>query len=219
MGLKNLSVIFDSLRNDDISKSHTYFSKHKSSLLGLFAFSRFTAFSGDYSKVEDDFSKLPTWAKNSPDGKNIYSKIQGAKTAKIGTVAKGFIQQSSTDESISLESYKGKYVLLDFWASWCGPCRKEHPNLIKAFQKYGPKNFTILSISLDDNKNLWLDAIKYDQLKWLNISDLKGQQNEIALKYGVQTIPANFLISPEGVIIDKNLSGESLINKLNILLK
>ncbi len=109
--------------------------------------------------------------------------------------------------------------MLDFWASWCGPCRKEHPNLIKAYEQYSSKNFVIISVSLDDNKNSWLDAIKQDKISWTQISDLKGQQNKIAINYGVQTIPVNFLISPDGIIIGKDLSGQLLFDKLNVLLK
>jgi len=217
-GLNKLSVIFDSLQKDDIKKSYNYFKANKSSVLSLFAFSRFSAFFADYSKVEKDFKLLPLWAKNSPDGKNIVSKIEGAKSAQVGTEAKSFTQQSSNGQTINLESFKGKYLLLDFWASWCGPCRKEHPNLILAYEQFKTKNFEIISISLDDNKTDWLGAIEKDKINWTNISDLKGQQNEIALKYGVQAIPANFLIDPKGIIIDKNLKGKELLTKLKTLI-
>ena len=219
VGLKKLSIIFDSLMKDDIKKSYNYFKSNKSSLLSLFAFSRSAAFASDYSKVEKDFMLLPLWARNTPDGKSIALKIQGAKSAQINTPAKDFTLMSSTGQKISLKDFKGKYVLLDFWASWCGPCRKEHPNLIKAYEQFNQKNFEIISISLDNDKSSWLEAIKKDKINWTNISDLKGQQNEIALKYGVQAIPANFLINPDGIIIKKDLNGQLLIDKLNTLLK
>lgn len=217
-GLNKLGIIFDSLKKDDIKKSLAYFKSNKTSLLSLFSFNRFTTFFADYSKVEKDFVLLPTWAKTSPDGKNIIAKIEGAKSAQLNTVANKFIQQSSTGEMISLDSFAGKYVLLDFWASWCAPCRKEHPNLIKTYEQFKNKNFQIISVSLDAEKESWLNAIAKDKITWTQISDLKGQNNDIAVQYGVQSVPANFLINPKGIIIDKNLTGEELYKKLNTLL-
>jgi peroxiredoxin len=217
VGLNKLGVVFDSLKNDDVKKSLDYFKANKNSLLSLYSFNRFTTFFADYSKIEKDFSLLPDWAKNSPDGKNILAIIEGAKSAQINTKAKGFTQQSSTGEKISLDAYQGKYILLDFWASWCAPCRKEHPNLIKTYERFKNKNFEIIAVSLDAEKDNWQNAIDKDKLTWIQISDLKGQQNEIAVEYGVQSVPANFLINPEGLIIAKNIKGEELNRMLNEL--
>lgn len=216
--LNKLAIIFDSLKQDDVKKAYRFFKANKTSLLSLFSFYRFTTFFADYSKVEQDFKLLPSWAKNSPDGKNILSKIQGAKGAQISTAAKNFIQQSSTGQNISLSQFNDKYILLDFWASWCAPCRKQHPDLKKVYEAFKDKNFEIVEVSLDSDKNDWLTAIKKDDIKWLNISDLKGQQNDIAVQYGVQSIPANFLISPNGIIIGKNLSVEELSKQLSSIL-
>jgi len=217
-GLNKLGVIFDSLKNDDIKKSLDYFKANKTSLLSLYSFNRFTTFFADYSKVEKDFALLPTWAKNTPDGKSIKAKIEGAKSAQVNTKAKKFVQQSSKGQKISLDAFEGKYVLLDFWASWCAPCRKEHPNLIKTYEQFKAKNFEIISVSLDSENDNWINAIAKDKITWTQISDLKGQQNDIAVQYGVQSVPANFLINPKGTIIDKNLSGEELYKKLKTLL-
>lgn len=217
LGLSKLAVIFDSLKNDDILKSYRFFTENKSSLLSLFSFNRFTSFFADYAKIETDFNTLPEWAKNSPDGKNIAAKIAGAKSANIGVKALNFSQQSITGVPATLDSFRGKYVLLDFWASWCAPCRKEHPRFIEIYEQYKDKGFEIVSISLDDDAETWMRAVTKDQLTWLQLSDLRGQQNEVALLYGVQAIPANFMISPEGIILDKNLKSEDLDTKLKRL--
>jgi peroxiredoxin len=214
LGLKQLGVIFDSLRIDDISKSKNFFSAYPASLLSLFAFSRFSSFSDNFASVAADFTQLPAWAQNSPDGKNIARKIEGALNAQIGTKAKNFSLPSVTDQPTDLSRFSGKYILLDFWASWCGPCRKEHPQFAAVYKLTKSKGFEIVSISLDTNKEAWFAAIKKDKMDWTNLSDLKGQQNAAALLYGVQTIPSNFLISPDGTIIGKDLRGNSLAEEL-----
>ena len=120
---------------------------------------------------------------------------------------------------MSLSDFRGKYVLLDFWASWCPPCRKENPNVVNAFQQYKDKNFTIVGISLDKDKAKWLKAIADDHLTWAHVSDLKYWDSEIPALYGVRGIPANVLLDPNGVIIAKNITGEDLQNTLKEVIK
>jgi thiol-disulfide isomerase/thioredoxin len=218
-GLTKLSVIFDSLRLNDITIAKNYLEKKKNSLLSLFAFMRYASFSADYAAAEPYFLQLPNWAKESADGKNIASKISAAKSVKINTAAPLFESVNPAGENVNLKNYRGQYILIDFWASWCGPCRKEHPALKELYSEYRTKNFNIISISLDDRKDNWNTAVLKDELPWINVSELKGFRAKTSLLYGVQTIPANFLINPDGIIIAKNSSPQELKDLLKKLLQ
>ncbi|MFD1140923.1 redoxin domain-containing protein [Larkinella insperata] len=137
-----------------------------------------------------------------------------AQKTAIGAPALDFIQPDSAGRPISLSSFKGRYVLVDFWASWCGPCRQESPFLVKAHQDFSPKNFTILSVSLDKNRSSWLKAIADDQLNWTHVSDLKFWANEAARRYAIGSIPFNMVVDPDGKILALNLRGDSLYDFL-----
>lgn len=155
--------------------------------------------------------------KTSEIGKETGNRIATLSRVAVGNMAPGFGQVDANNKSVTLSSYKGKYVLLEFWASWCSPCRAESPNVLKAYQKYKGKGFDVLSVSLDHEKDKWLQAVKKDGLLWTQISDLKGWKNDVAVLYGINAVPANFLIDPDGKIIAQNLRGEELNNKLSLL--
>jgi peroxiredoxin len=165
------------------------------------------------------FSSLDKSIQNGPYGESVTAYIKTLKANGVNVTADDFSQDDTKGQQVKLSSFRGKYVLVDFWASWCGPCRQENPNVVKAYNKYKDKNFTILGVSLDDNRDRWLRAINQDGLHWTQVSDLRGWGNEVAVQYGIQSIPSNFLVSPEGKIIARNLRGEDLEAKLQELLK
>jgi thiol-disulfide isomerase/thioredoxin len=148
------------------------------------------------------------------------NKIEVLKRLSIGALAPDFIQPDVFGNSVKLSSFRGKYVLLDFWASWCLPCRQENPNLVNVYNKYSDKDFTIISVSIDQNKDDWLQAIKKDNMTWINVSDLQTSNKSLVQRmYVASGIPDNYLIDPNGKIIAKRLLGDELNKRLEGLLR
>jgi peroxiredoxin len=174
------------------------------------------AYGADYVDIAPLFNGLTPAIKQSDAGKKFAERMPKLKAVALGAVAPEFAEADTSGKTVNLSSFRGKYVLIDFWASWCGPCRGENPNVVKAFNHYKGQKFTIIGVSLDqpNGKKAWLDAIHKDGLTWTQVSDLKYWNSKTAGLYGVRGIPQNFLLDPDGKIIAKNLRGNDLEDKL-----
>ncbi len=172
-------------------------------------------------ELDSLFNTLSPTLKSSEAAKVFQKALEPVRHTAPGVMAPDFIQNDVNGVPVKLSSLRGKYVLVDFWASWCGPCREENPNVVRVYNKYKDKNFTILGVSLDkaEGRADWLAAIKNDGLVWTQVSDLKWWNNQAAALYYVSSIPANFLIGPDGKIIAKDLRGDDLDDKLKEVLK
>ena len=215
--LKNESGKLTAAIQQEIERFST---EKKSSYVTPFILVVTAQLSDDFELLESRYAALDENVKNSFFGKYLKTElIEPAKIGAVGTDAIEFTQNDTQGKPVSLSSFRGKYVLIDFWASWCGPCRKENPNVVETYNRFKDKNFTVLGVSLDKAKEPWLKAIKDDKLTWTHVSDLKFWDNEVARKYKIQSIPKNYLISPEGKIIARDLRGPDLAQRLSELIK
>jgi len=206
--------------NEDTAQVNTirsYIVKHPNDAKSL-RLLKGLSFMNDYTTIAPLFKLLGSSLKQSPAGLKFGRQLEGMKNVIIGSTMPDFTSTDADGHLLSLSQFRGSYVLIDFWASWCLPCRQANPVLVKLYNRFKSKNLVIVGVSLDRKKEAWLSAIKADGLAWYQVSDLEYWDSQVAKLYGIQAIPQNFLIDPDGKLIIKNLRGEGLEAKLTEVL-
>lgn len=221
-GMAKIDGEFDKLsaeKNENVYGR--YLTENPNSTIALYVLNQYAGYDINAAKMEPIFARLSEKNKKSTAGISFSERLEIARKTAISAMAMEFTQNDTLGNPISLSSFRGKYVLIDFWASWCGPCRAENPNIVKSFNEYKDKGFTVLGVSLDQpgKQQAWMDAIHKDNLTWTQLSDLKGWKNEVSTMYGIRAIPQNLLLDPLGKIIAKNIRGEELPKTLEKFIK
>ena len=216
--ITQIEQAYQAAEQDVVSKVKAMLPEMGTSLVSLFALN-FINIESDFATYESLAQRFEKENPNSPHAKSLIGRVARIKGVSVGASAPEITLNDTTGKPVPLSSLRGKYVLIDFWASWCGPCRAENPNVVRMYNKFKDKGFAIYSVSLDQAKANWTKAIRNDNLTWTHVSDLKFWQSAAAQQYGVQAIPATFLLDKDGKIIAKNLRGEALEQKLEEILK
>ncbi len=218
--INKIMADFEIMRAEMMSLSIDYPEKNPKSFLSILMLDNmFNQPNYDIDKINSDYEKLDISLKNLKSGKSLKSKIDQFKSIKIGGFAPDFSGPSPDGKTISLKQSLGKVTIIDFWASWCGPCRKENPSVVALYNEFHSKGLNIIGVSLDKDKNKWIDAIDKDKLTWPQISNLKYWTDPIAVMYNVKSIPATFILDASGKIVATNLRGDQLRAKIIELLK
>ena len=215
VALKHLEKINAEFGKHRMNKTSGYVRSNPESFVSLHFISQYSRSTGAYlDSAQVWFRALAPALQFSETGKKVSSNIAYAMKGQLmGKPAGDFEMAPPDGKMVKLSDYRGKYVLLDFWASWCGPCRAENPNVLAAYNRFHDKGFDVLAVSLDEDKENWVKAIKEDGMPWTHVSDLQ-RDNKAARQYGISGIPDNFLIDPDGIVIARGLRDEALMKKL-----
>lgn len=208
--VRQTDIAYNKVEQELIELQKKYIRENPNSTFSLRALSEIINVYEDVSIPKALFDGLSPELRQSKQGKSFQEQLDRRMLAQVGDEATEIALPDQDGRIVRLSDYKGKYVLVDFWASWCGPCRQESPFLVELYKKYKSKNFEIIGISLDKQRDAWLKAVADDQLSWVHLSDLKAWGTEAVKNYGIVGIPQNFLISPDGKIVAKNLRGDHL---------
>ena len=214
----SLEKLYNSLDEQQKALLVDFVKAHPSSIVSAYEIAINFSYNPKLSKLDSLYSMLDSNVKATHFGRKVGTLLIKEKLTAIGQPAPGFSINDADNNPVTLASFKGTYLLLDFWASWCGPCRQENPNVVKVFHRYKNKKFDIFGVSLDESKEAWVKAVKKDGLDWTQVSELKGWKSDVVAEYGIQGIPMNYLLDTNGIIIAKGLRGEDLEKKLAALL-
>ena len=219
-GADSIKKVTESFVKNRQGFTKKYVKQHPSSYVAAFeVYICFDDDNPDAAELETIYNEFTPGVQNCYYGKRIKQILEEANKTAIGKIAPDFTQSDTNGNPIQLSSYRGRYLLLEFWASWCGPCRVENPGIVAAYSKFHAKGLDILGVSLDEKRDKWMEAIKKDNLGWSQVSDLKHWNNNVRALYGVEYIPMNFLIDKDGKIIARALTGDDLTKKLDELFK
>jgi peroxiredoxin len=216
--IDSLDNVFIECRSATVELVKQEVQAHPNSTVSAFIVTRHLVPIPDAEVLKPLYHQLSVQVRSSAYGKIILKAVEAGDRTAIGVKAPAFVLPDIARKKVSLDTYKGKYTLIDFWASWCGPCRAENPNVLEAYKRFHTKGFDVLSISLDDSRGNWIKAVNEDKLPWTQVSDLKGSASPVKNVYGIKSIPMNYLLDREGKIVAKNLRGAQLTKKLAELL-
>lgn len=213
--METLTSELDSIKDVYYEQSYSFIEKTPVSILSAKLIAEVLMANPDLDRLQPIVSKFDEHVRKTSFGQRIINTLTVMQKTLVGTDAPLFTMSDIEGNEIALEQYRGKYVLVDFWASWCGPCRDENPRLVSVYKKYKGPKFDILGVSIDQNKNKWRQAVEEDKLSWTQVVDENNISNNT---YGIISIPSNVLLDPEGKIVAKNIFGKKLEGKLNEVL-
>lgn len=208
---------YDELRLEQVDMIKKFVASKSSSYIAPFIIQRYLSYDISVEELDETLAALDTSIYNSREYIDLIDRVTILKSVAIGMPAVDFALNDTTGNPIAISAFKGKFLLIDFWASWCGPCRRENPNVVKLYNDFSDKGFEIIGVSFDEDRGKWIKAIHDDELAWPHVSDLKGWGSAAGKLYAVKSIPATVLLDRDGNIVAKNLRGDALREKLEEL--